>query len=51
MSKTIKKQHLPTKICPVCNRSFQWRKKWMQDWELVKYCSRSCRQRRGNIHE
>lgn len=36
------KSHLDTKICPVCNRPFQWRKKWKRDWEEVKYCSKRC---------
>ncbi|EGQ7741428.1 DUF2256 domain-containing protein, partial [Vibrio parahaemolyticus] len=22
------KSHLPTKLCPVCERPFSWRKKW-----------------------
>ncbi|WP_452226467.1 DUF2256 domain-containing protein [Lacinutrix cladophorae] len=39
----MKKQHLPEKICIVCNRSFTWRKKWAKDWEAVKYCSVRCR--------
>jgi hypothetical protein len=41
--KTIKKKDLPTKICPVCNRPFSWRKKWEKDWNEVKYCSEKCR--------
>jgi hypothetical protein len=39
----MKKQHLPTKICVVCNRPFTWRKKWEKNWEEVKYCSDRCR--------
>ncbi|MEZ4960875.1 MAG: DUF2256 domain-containing protein [Saprospiraceae bacterium] len=39
----MKKQHLPEKICPVCQRPFQWRKKWERCWEEVKYCSERCR--------
>ncbi|MBO6533053.1 MAG: DUF2256 domain-containing protein, partial [Muricauda sp.] len=31
--------HLPTKICPVCQRPFAWRKKWEKDWDQVVYCS------------
>ena len=27
-----------TKICPRCNLSFSWRKKWEKNWENVKYC-------------
>ncbi|MDA7548674.1 DUF2256 domain-containing protein [Candidatus Marinimicrobia bacterium] len=38
-----KKEHLPTKICPTCNLSFTWRKKWKKNWELVRYCSERCR--------
>ncbi|MBL6665655.1 DUF2256 domain-containing protein [Flavobacteriaceae bacterium] len=38
----VKKEHLPTKICPQCLRPFHWRKKWERDWENVKYCSKKC---------
>lgn len=38
----MKKQHLPTKVCAVCNREFSWRKKWERDWENVIYCSKRC---------
>ena len=24
----VKKQHLPSKTCPICHRPFAWRKKW-----------------------
>jgi hypothetical protein len=41
----VKKQHLPSKICPVCRRPFTWRKKWERDWDKVKYCSDACRRR------
>ncbi|WP_347708867.1 DUF2256 domain-containing protein [Meiothermus sp. CFH 77666] len=37
------KTHLPVKVCPVCGRPFQWRKKWAQNWPDVKYCSERCR--------
>jgi hypothetical protein len=43
----IKKQHLPTKVCPVCQRPFSWRKKWEKQWENVMYCSDACRRRRA----
>ncbi|WP_010179084.1 DUF2256 domain-containing protein [Aquimarina agarilytica] len=39
----MKKQHLPTKVCVVCNKAFTWRKKWAKEWENVKYCSEKCR--------
>jgi hypothetical protein len=41
--KGIKKAHLPIKVCPFCNRSFSWRKKWEKNWETVKFCSERCR--------
>ncbi len=31
------------KICKTCGRTFEWRKKWAQDWDIVKYCSDACR--------
>lgn len=39
-----KKQHLPEKMCEVCQRPFSWRKKWAKNWEEVKYCSQACRE-------
>jgi hypothetical protein len=43
--KTIKftKSNLPEKNCLVCQRPFNWRKKWEKCWEEVKYCSDACR--------
>ena len=46
MPKGIKKQHLPQKICLVCERPFSWRKKWERDWDSVKYCSEKCRKQK-----
>jgi hypothetical protein len=43
MKKTIKKEHLPQKICLVCGRPFTWRKKWEKNWQDVRYCSDRCR--------
>ncbi|HCH0716692.1 TPA: DUF2256 domain-containing protein [Vibrio parahaemolyticus] len=37
------KSHLPTKLCPVCERPFSWRKKWARNWETVIYFSERCR--------
>ncbi|HCK21185.1 MAG TPA: hypothetical protein DHW15_03205 [Bacteroidetes bacterium] len=44
--KAYKKSHLPEKICLVCGRPFNWRKKWARNWEEVKYCSDACRKKR-----
>ncbi|MEW9796903.1 DUF2256 domain-containing protein [Alteromonas sp. CYL-A6] len=38
----MKKSELPSKLCPVCQRPFTWRKKWERDWENVRYCSKRC---------
>ncbi|MFN6103165.1 MAG: DUF2256 domain-containing protein [Planctomycetaceae bacterium] len=40
-----RKGPLPTKLCPVCQRPFTWRKKWERCWEEVKYCSEGCRRK------
>ena len=32
-----------TKICQSCGRTFEWRKKWERDWDVVKFCSDACR--------
>ena len=41
MGKKVKE----TKICPVCNRPFENRKKWESRglWEQIVYCSERCR--------
>jgi hypothetical protein len=40
------KANLPSKICRVCGRPFDWRRKWADCWEEVKYCSERCRNQR-----
>ncbi|MEM6653751.1 MAG: DUF2256 domain-containing protein [Pseudomonadota bacterium] len=42
----MKKQHLPSKVCPVCQRPFHWRKKWERNWDEIVYCSERCRRDR-----
>jgi hypothetical protein len=44
--KMVKKAELPIKVCLVCNKPFQWRKKWEKNWEEVKYCSERCKRTR-----
>ncbi|WP_461444006.1 DUF2256 domain-containing protein [Maribacter sp.] len=39
----MKKNQLPEKICPVCDRPFSWRKKWEKNWTDVTNCSEKCR--------
>ncbi len=45
----MKKENLPEKMCAVCSRPFQWRKKWEKVWEEVKYCSERCRGERNRV--
>ena len=35
---------IPDKVCQACGRTIEWRKKWKNDWEDVRYCSSRCRQ-------
>jgi hypothetical protein len=39
----VRKEHLPSKTCPVCGREFTWRKKWERHWETLVFCSDACR--------
>lgn len=41
--------NLPSKICEVCELSFNWRKKWKKNWDDVKYCSEKCRKNKKSI--
>jgi hypothetical protein len=41
----------PTKICAVCGRPFQWRRKWQDVWDEVRYCSERCRRARNRNRE
>ena len=41
------KSDLPEKLCPVCERPFQWRKKWAKVWDDVKFCSDRCRRNKS----
>ncbi|AFY27405.1 DUF2256 domain-containing protein [Cyanobium gracile] len=46
-------QHLdrPTKLCPVCGRPFQWRRKWKDVWDQVRHCSERCRRNRNRARK
>ncbi len=44
----MRKSNLPSKICLVCKRPFNWRKKWARDWDQVKYCSERCKRNKNN---
>ncbi|HAU07142.1 MAG TPA: DUF2256 domain-containing protein [Gammaproteobacteria bacterium] len=42
-----KKADLATKICPICEKPFSWRRKWAKVWDEVKYCSKRCSSHRS----
>lgn len=33
------------KTCAGCGRRIQWRRKWAQDWDEIRWCSQACRRR------
>ncbi|MFM9056462.1 MAG: DUF2256 domain-containing protein [Bacteroidota bacterium] len=43
----VKKTDLPSKICPICQRPFTWRKRWERNWNEIKYCSERCRRNKS----
>jgi hypothetical protein len=43
------KRFLPSKPCAACGRTLTWRKKWAKNWDEVKYCSDTCRQRAATL--
>jgi hypothetical protein len=45
-SRSRRKGQLPTKVCATCGRPFEWRKKWVDVWSDVRYCSERCRRHR-----
>ncbi len=36
----------PAKTCRKCGRRIEWRKKWADHWDEVRYCSQACRRAR-----
>ena len=49
--KKFTKSNLPSKIFVVCNRPFEYRKKWEKVWDEVKYCSDRCRGQRNSVEK
>ncbi|TNC82061.1 MAG: DUF2256 domain-containing protein [Oleiphilus sp.] len=45
------KRTLDSKICPVCLRPFNWRKKWAAQWDQVRYCSERCRRHKSDTRK
>ncbi len=39
-------QQPPEKTCASCGRRIEWRKKWADHWDEVRYCSDACRRRK-----
>jgi hypothetical protein len=41
----------PSKVCPACGRSFEWRKRWERNWEAIVYCSKRCSGTKGKSQD
>jgi hypothetical protein len=39
------------KICKNCGRPFAFQKKWAQDWDIVKHCSDTCRNKKAAVSD
>jgi hypothetical protein len=46
---TSEKRQPTSKMCLVCNRPFDWRKKWEKVWDEVKYCRKNAKETKGLI--
>jgi len=51
MPRGVKKENLPSKVCVVCDRTFNWRRKWEKVWEDVTTCSKSCNRKRRELKQ
>ncbi|MDH3298947.1 MAG: DUF2256 and DUF3253 domain-containing protein [Acidimicrobiia bacterium] len=40
------RSHPEPKTCSTCGRTIEWRRKWADDWDQVRYCSQRCRRSR-----
>lgn len=38
------------KICVRCGREIEMRKKWLKNWEQIKYCSERCRRQKNSVN-
>jgi len=36
----------PEKTCASCGRRIEWRRKWADNWDEVRFCSDACRRRK-----
>ncbi len=43
------KAALPSKPCVACGLAMSWRRRWVNNWAEVKFCSVACR-RKGAAH-
>ena len=49
MPRGVKKENLHWKVCVVCNRPYNWRKKWERCWDEVTTCSKACNATRRQL--
>ncbi|HAV61424.1 MAG TPA: DUF2256 domain-containing protein [Verrucomicrobiales bacterium] len=41
--RSVKKHHLPSKLCANCWRPFAWREKMERCWNEIRCCNDRCR--------
>lgn len=37
------------KVCTVCGRKIEYRKKWKDNWDEIKYCGEKCRRNKKSL--
>ena len=40
---------MDAKTCLVCGRVIEYRKKWQNNWDEIKYCSKSCSSNKSSL--
>lgn len=43
-----KTKGLSEKVCSLCGRTIEPRKKWLANWDEIKYCSEKCRRSKNS---
>lgn len=39
------------RFCASCGRRIEWRRKWADNWDEIRYCSDACRRRRPDARD
>jgi len=40
-----------TRTCERCGRIIEWRRKWQDVWETIRYCSDACRRKKLSVSD